>query len=293
MQPIVLELANLAKSFGPKNVLEHVDLSVRAGSVVGLLGKNGAGKSTLIKCALGLFRPRAGTAAVFGEDAWTLSAAAKSRIGYVPQAPAHFPWMRVGQMIDYTASFYPRWNDKLVESWLRDWELNPKDRIGPLSPGQQQKLAILLALGHEPDLLVLDEPAAALDPGARRDFVAALVDQVGDGRAILFSTHITSDLERVAERIAILDRGRIVLDDELGSVKDRVKRLHVHADEPLPPEFAVPGALRTSREGSQALVSVNAACPELVESIERRWSAAVEVEDLSLEDIFLEVTGVS
>ena len=290
MQPSVLRLDNVRKAFGNKVVLDNLSLDVPAGCVVGLLGKNGTGKTTMIKVALGLLKPQAGEVTVFGEPAWTLSGAAKARLGYVPQTPVLYPWMRVRQIVDYQASFYPHWNDALVDRLLREWELDPTAKVAPLSVGQQQKLSILLAIGHEPELLVLDEPAAALDPEARRSFVSTVLDLVGKGRTVLFSTHITSDLERVAERIAILQHGRIVRYEELDQLKERVKRLHITSHAPLPAEFAVPGALRQERNGQAAVVTVQDVSPEMVRNLEQRWSAAVDVEDLNLEDIFLEVT---
>ena len=157
------------------------------------------------------------------------------------------------QIVDYQASFYPHWNDELIDGLLAEWNLNPAEKVGPLSVGQQQKLSILLAIGHEPDFLVLDEPAAALDPEARRNFVRTVVDLVGKGRTVLFSTHITSDLERIAERIVILERGRVAVDEELDRLKERIKRLHITARDPLPSGFAVPGALHFERNGSEAL----------------------------------------
>jgi ABC-2 type transport system ATP-binding protein len=290
MSEFVLTLTNVSKSFDSKRVLDQVSLTIPPGSVVGLLGKNGTGKTTLIKCALGLLKPQLGQVHVFGEPAWTLSGAVKARIGYVPQTPALYAWMSVRQIIDYQASFYPRWKDELIERLLKDWNLDPSDRVGPLSVGQQQKLSILLAIGHEPNLLVLDEPAAALDPEARRSFISTVLDLVGKGRTVLFSTHITSDLERIAERIVILEQGRIAINEDLDGLKDRIKRLHITSRVPLPTEFSVPGALRYACNGSEALVSVPNASPELIQEIERRWEVAVDVEDLSLEDIFLEVT---
>jgi ABC-2 type transport system ATP-binding protein len=290
MSEFVLSLGNVSKSFEDKRVLDQVSLAIGPGSVVGLLGKNGTGKTTLIKCALGLLKPQSGEVHVFGEPAWTLSGAAKARIGYVPQVPALYPWMRVRQIVDYQASFYPHWNDELIDRLLREWNLDTSEKVGPLSVGQQQKLSILLAIGHEPDLLVLDEPAAALDPEARRNFIRMVLDLVGKGRTVLFSTHITSDLERIAERIVILQNGRVAVDEDLDQLKERIKRLHITSRTPLPAEFSVPGALRHERNGSEALVSVPNASPELIQEIERRWSVTVDVEDLSLEDIFLEVT---
>jgi ABC-2 type transport system ATP-binding protein len=290
MSESVLTLNNVSKSFDFKQVLDRVSLEIPAGCVVGLLGKNGTGKTTLLKCALGLLKPQSGRIHVFGEPAWTLSGEAKARIGYVPQTPALYPWMRVGQIIDYQASFYPHWNDELINRLRAEWNLDPSDKVGPLSVGQQQKLSILLAIGHEPDLLVLDEPAAALDPEARRNFICTLLDLVGKGRTVLFSTHITSDLERVAERIVILERGCVAIDEDLDRLKERVKRLHITSRTLLPAEFSIPRALRVERNGTEALVSVPNASPELIQEIERQWDVAVDVEDLSLEDIFLEVT---
>ena len=255
-----------------------------------MLGKNGAGKTTLLKTALGLIKPDAGTATLLGEPAWSLSADAKARLGYVPQTVTLYPWMRVRQVIDYTAAFYPRWNMAFVWQLVKDWQLNADDKVGNLSVGTLQKLAIILALGPEPELLVLDEPAASLDPAARRDFLKALLDIAVNGtRTIVFSTHITSDLERVADRVAILRGGKIVYHGELDELKDAVKRLHVTSSRPLSPSFNVPGAMRLRVEGNEALVSVRGASSEVLESIRKDYDASVRVEDLNLEDIFLEM----
>jgi ABC-2 type transport system ATP-binding protein len=289
--PTVLKLEAVTKRYRDKTVLDGADLSIPAGSVVGLLGKNGAGKTTLLKAALGLIKPDSGTATLLGENAWTLSADAKARLGYVPQTVTLYPWMRVRQVIDYTAAFYPRWNMAFVWQLIQDWQLSADDKVGNLSVGTLQKLAIILALGPEPELLVLDEPAASLDPAARRDFLKALLDIAVNGtRTILFSTHITSDLERVADRVAILRGGKIVYHGELDELKDAVKRLHVTSKGPLSvASFNVPGAMRLRVEGNEALVAVRGASSEVVEGIKRDYDASVRVEDLNLEDIFLEM----
>jgi len=285
-----LRLARLDKSYRKKKVLDKLDLNIAIGSVVGLLGKNGAGKTTLIKCALGLMRPDSGEATIFGKSAWTLDAETKARLGYVPQSVSLYSWMRIGQLVDYTAAFYPKWNAALVGDLLRDWELKADDKAGNLSVGTQQKLAIILAMGHEPDLLVLDEPAASLDPIARRQFLKAVLAVASDQtRTVVFSTHITSDLERVADRLALLRDGRIVYDGELDELKDSVKRWHVTAAGALPADLDVPGAVHRRIEGAEALLTVRGGTQESREEIERRYSASVRVEDLSLEDLFLEL----
>jgi ABC-2 type transport system ATP-binding protein len=286
----VLEMRGVSKIYGGRAVLDRLSLDIPAGSVVGLLGKNGAGKTTLLRCALGLARPEHGTVTILDEPAWTLSAAAKEQIGYVPQMPQLYSWMKLRHIIDYTASFYRRWNPALVERLARDWQLPLARRAGTLSVGEAQKLALVLALGHEPDLLVLDEPVASLDPAARREFLKEVLDIAAGGqRSVLFSTHITSDLERVADRVAILQNGAISFFGELGELKDQIKRLRLTSTNTLPERFDLPGILTQRIEGTQALVTTRSISAELVEQIESRWHATVEVQDLNLEEIFLEL----
>lgn len=288
----VLRLRGVTKIYARRPVLDRLDLDVPAGTVLGLLAKNGAGKTTLLKAALGLVRPQAGEIAVFGEPAWDLSAQSKSRLGYVPQVIQLHPWMKVRQILAYVGAFYPRWNHALVERLRTDWELPAEARVGPLSVGQLQKLAILLALGHEPELLVLDEPAASLDPAARRQFLRAVLDIASDGRrTVIFSTHITSDLERVADRVAILKDGRILYHGQLDDLKDRHKRLHVTAPQALPANLDLPGLIARRVDGAEALLTLRDPDPATLDLLRSRYGASVEVEDLNLEDIFLELHG--
>ena len=291
MTESVLKMCGVTKRFKQKTVLDQLDFSVPRGSVTGLLGKNGAGKTTLLKCALGLQSPQSGTITILDEDSRLLSGAAKARLAYVPQEVSLYPWMKIRQVVAYTAAFYPRWNSSLIERLIKDWEINPEDKAGPLSTGQLQKLGILLALGHEPELLVLDEPVASLDPAARRQFLATLLDIALDGeRTVLFSTHITSDLERVADRVAILKEGRIVYDDELALLKESVKRLRVSVPTGLPDELKkLPGMLHCEANSKTAVFSLRGFELDLPERLAREWSAEVSVEDLNLEEIFLEL----
>jgi ABC-2 type transport system ATP-binding protein len=288
--PPPVRVRGLVKSYRHKRVLDGLDLEIPAGSVVGLLGKNGAGKTTLIKCLLGLLRGESGEISVLGEEAWSLDAGAKGRLGYVPQVVTLYPWMRVWQLMEYTAPFYPRWNSALVKDLLGRFEVEEGARIKTLSVGTLQKLAIILALGHEPELLVLDEPAASLDPSARREFLKTILDIAADERrTVLFSTHITSDLERVADRVAILRAGRIVYHGELDELKDSVKRLHVTTPLPLPRELDLAGSIGMRMEGTDAVVTVRGDWVGAVATMERAYAATIRVEDLNLEDIFLEM----
>lgn len=296
MHPPVVEFRGISKTFRPtwavgeKYALSNVTLSIPPGSVLGLVGANGSGKSTLIKCALGLLRPTRGTSHLFGEDSWDLSAAAKARIGYVPQEMTSYPWMRVRQVIAYTAAFYSNWNPSFVDELCRRWHVPLEDRIGELSPGQLQSVGIVLALGHEPDLLMLDEPVASLDPAARRQFLRTILELLdGHKRTVVFSSHITSDLERIANRVAILSHGCLRFHGEIDELKDHVKRLRISSRHDLPEDFKVPGTLRCEVTGSNATVSVTNFDEHLVDDMRREWDADVSVHDLNLEEIFVEL----
>jgi ABC-2 type transport system ATP-binding protein len=229
MNDSVISFRNVTKQRSHKPVLQGIDLEVPRGAVVGLLGKNGSGKSTLIKCALGLLKIDAGQCELLGENAWSLSADAKGRIGYVPQVISLYPWMRVWEYIQYTASFYTRWNGLLVTRLMNEWSLPSADRIGTLSVGTLQKVAILTAIAHEPELLILDEPAASLDPLGRRQFLQLIVDLAEpQQRTVLFSTHITSDLERIADTVAVINEGRIT---HFGSMEELKAQTHLNLED--------------------------------------------------------------
>ena len=219
-------------------VLDDVSLGLPPGTITGLLGRNGSGKTTLMRVALGLMRSRGGTTKLFGADSWDSPAQVRKRIGFVPQQFASFGWMKVDACLAMIGGHYDNWDQALIDDLKREWRLENR-KIAKLSPGDQQKVAILLAVGHKPDLLLLDEPAASLDPAARRDFLRALVQLNADrGQTVLLSSHITSDIERVASHIAILHRGRIVCHESVDEIKDRVGLVTL-SEPPWPPQEKV------------------------------------------------------
>lgn len=288
--PFVIDSVGLVKRFGPRTVLDGVTLRVPHGQVIGLLGLNGSGKSTLIKCLLGLLRPDAGTAALLGTDSWQLAAREKSLIGYVPQETTLYPWLTVRQTVAYVSSFYSRWDRAWGEELIRRWDLPLGHRVGPLSVGQRQKLALVLALGHRPEVLILDEPVASLDPVARRWFLETVLETVADGvGTVLFSTHITSDLERIASHVALVRDGRLEFHDEIDALKERIKRLRITAPADLPRDLRLPGTLHATVSGSQAIVTVDGVDERLLTDVRERFAADVIVDDLNLEEIFLEL----
>ncbi|MFN8756350.1 MAG: ABC transporter ATP-binding protein, partial [Burkholderiales bacterium] len=206
----IAELQNVMKFCGSRYVLNRLSFQVPQGRIVGLLGRNGAGKTTLIECLLGIRDIDHGDIRVFGDSPDSFSESSKAEIGYVPQQTDLFEWMTADEMLGFVSVYYPRWNQAKVDALLDRWSVARNVRIGRLSFGEKQRLAIIRALAHEPSLLVLDEPVSALDPAARRDFLRELINVTAErSTTVLFSTHIMSDLERVALDVAILHNGSI------------------------------------------------------------------------------------
>ncbi|MEO6079599.1 MAG: ABC transporter ATP-binding protein [Steroidobacteraceae bacterium] len=275
-----------------RSVLQGITTEVRPGDVVGVIGKNGAGKTTLLETMLGFSPPASGSARIFGEDCRNLSEAVKMRIGFVPQQDELLPTLTGTHQISLTSSFYSTWDSALVDRLAREWEVPLDRRANVLSGGERQKLSTLLALGNRPDLLVLDEPVASLDPLARRRFLQQLLEVAGDAqRAVIFSTHIVSDLERVANRIWIIKDGRLLWDGETDNLKQSVRRLHIRARRPLPSELGLRGVLSSRRapDNMTATVTVRDLGEADLQAAAARMEAHIESEGLGLEDIFLEI----
>ncbi|MES2299901.1 MAG: ABC transporter ATP-binding protein [Pseudomonadota bacterium] len=287
-QPIV-EIDTIFKSFGAQSVLGPLSWRIEPGRVIGLLGRNGAGKSTLLECLLGLREVDSGRVTVYGDAAEQLSEATRARIGYVPQSCDLFEWLTPDQLLDYFRALYPRWNGPKVEALLARWGFDPAMRaktIGKLSGGEKQRLSIIRALAHDPELLILDEPVSALDPVGRRDFLRELVDGVIErDTTVLFSTHILSDLERVALDIAFLKDGKIALEGGLDELLENARRI-----------VGPHGMLRAVRPAGEVRRTTEQGVTTIIASAEGfdldalAHGGAIRVEALSLEDLFVEVT---
>jgi ABC-2 type transport system ATP-binding protein len=281
-----LAVNGLIHSYEGSNALNGIDLVLEPGSVLGLIGRNGAGKSTLIRAMLGLLEPLAGTATVFGEPALALSDAAKARIAYVPQQPEALAWLTAQQMFDFVGRFYPRWDKAFVKNTLERWQIQPNKLLAKLSPGERQRVDLIRALASQPELLVLDEPAAALDPVARRELLREVALRAGEsGTTVLFSTHIVSDLERVASEVAFLHQGKLQMRCSVDETKERYARLWL----PARMSAAAPAhslSRRRHDDGSLSLVIERDASGQWPEAANL---PGARVDALGLEDLFVEI----
>lgn len=222
--PAVVEAHGLTKRYKDHMALDGVSLSIEPGTVLGLLGRNGAGKSTLIECLLGLRQADSGEVRLFGKSASQIDDQDKAALSYVPQQGDSLNWMKVGEALKFFASLYPTWDSELAERLLQRWNLDSQRLIHSLSPGQRQQVAIIRALAPRPRLLVLDEPAAALDPLARRELLREIVELASEhGSTVVFSTHILSDLERIASHVALIHQGQLRLYAEVDQLKDELR----------------------------------------------------------------------
>ncbi len=290
MNELAVQAKHLRKDFGRRTVLQDLNFGVHPGEVVGVLGKNGAGKTTLLELMLGYGMPSSGEVRVFGQQSRDLSGDAKRRIGFVPQQDELLDQLTVAEQLRVIAAFYPRWDHELISRLCHSWSVDPNARIKTMSVGERQKLSILLAFGHRPDLLILDEPVASLDPVARRQFLEELVALAAEGqRAIVFSTHIVSDIERLASRIWILREGSLCWEGDLETLKESMSRIHIQVPGSSLPPADIPGLINRRAQGQNVIAVVRDWTPETRQSFEDRHAVTVEQERLGLEEIFLEL----
>jgi len=216
------EAHDLTKQFGATAALDHLTVSFRPRSIIGLLGKNGSGKTTLMRHLMGLYLPSGGAASTLGTPIAELDHEQFVRIGYVPQEIRLLDWMTVGQHLEFVSSFYPRWDQERQRRLEAELELDLRARVGSLSTGNLQKVAIILAVCHHPELLALDEPVSDLDPIARGRLLEFLLELLREDEAtIIVSSHVLRDVEKVVDWVVCLDRGRLVTDACLDELKER------------------------------------------------------------------------
>ncbi len=290
-----IEVAGLAKVFGrgakAVRAVDGLDLSVAQGSVYGLLGRNGAGKTTTLRLLAGVLAPTAGVARVLGTEMRTASARERSRFGYITQATQLDRTLTGAQIASYLSRFYPQWDRERVTREALRFDIALDRRVGNLSGGQQRVMSVILALAGQPEVLLLDEPAAGLDPVARRELVDILVDLLGDGNrtTILLSTHIVGDIERLADRVGMLSEGRLHMEGDLDEIQQSCRRVQaIFKSGAVPPVFAPEGVLRERRQAGVWSGVVRCSADALA-NLEATPGADVQLFPLGLEELFVEL----
>lgn len=293
---LIIETADVRKSYGKVDALAGIDLRIPRGAVCGLLGRNGAGKTTTIKVLLGMVRPAAGRASVFGLPATDArsSIEIRKRAAFVSEDKDLYDAVTVGELVRFTASFYPHWRAERASQYLAAFELRSEASVKQLSRGMRTKLALLLALSTGAELLILDEPMSGLDPAAIEQVLKIIVTQAGrEGTTVLFSSHQLADVEQIADRVAIVDRGRVVVDGALDDLRAEYRRIQLVFDGAAPDAaFQSNGVVSLRREGRVLSVLCRAAEADVLAEARALSPSSVEVLPVTLKEIFLETVGV-
>jgi ABC-2 type transport system ATP-binding protein len=286
----VIETAGLTKRYDDLEALRGLDLQVPSGSIFGFLGRNGAGKTTTIKVLLGMARPTSGEARVFGLLPGAQGVEIRRRTAFVSDDKDLYDYMTAGEMIAFTRSFYPHWRDDLEQQYLRKFELSSGRDIKTLSRGTRTKLSLLLALCRGAELLVLDEPTSGLDPAMAEDVLQALVGHVArEESTVFFSSHQLTEVEQIADHVAIIDRGQTVVSGSLDDLRARYQRVQL-VFEGDAPEFKVhaPGTHRVTRKGRVVTILSSSGGTEVVDEVRGYRPVSLEVSPVTLKEIFLE-----
>jgi ABC-2 type transport system ATP-binding protein len=287
----VIRTRNLTKRFGRRTALDGLDLDVPPGEVLGYLGPNGAGKTTTIRLLAGLIRPTAGSAIVFGFDAADQYDALQRRIGYLPGDFVAYPDLTGTQYLDYFAHLYGGVERSRIDLLAKRFDLDLGVRIGTLSRGNRQKVGIVQAFMHDPDLLILDEPTTGLDPLMQREFRELLRETRDAGRTVFLSSHVLSEVDAVADTVAILRAGRLVAVQSVQALRDNARRrldLTFAGEPPVDRMHAVPGVQELSVDGHTAHVVVSGSTAELIKVVAPYDVTNVLSHEADLETVFLD-----
>lgn len=295
MKTPAIELHDLVVKYGDQPAVNGLDLTVPAGVVFGFLGPNGSGKTTTIKALLGMRRAERGSARVLGYDALTQNQEIRARVGYVSEVNSLYDFMTVIQLSTFCRDTARRWDQGLVDRYLDLFALPRQKRIAHFSKGMKSQLALCLALGSKPELLILDEPTSGLDPLARREVLNRLVGEIAAaGRTVFFSSHILGEVETIADRVGIIRDGRLVISAELERLKRMQKVLRLTFDtapqsSDLAALRALPDVVNVEQEGRTLRLLAKGDVDGLARLLQTQAIAPHRTEEveLNLDDIFM------
>lgn len=286
--PPIVQIEKLTRQFDSKLAINELSLTVPRGGVFGLIGGNGAGKTTLLRHILGLLKAQSGSVRVFGLDPVVNPVGVLGRIGYLSEDRNLPNWMRVKELMRYTQAFFPGWDEKYAEELRAAFDLDPNAKVKNLSRGQRARAGLLVALAHRPDLLVLDEPSSGLDPVVRRDILGAIIRTISEeGRTVLFSSHLLDEVERVADRVAIIHQGRILLTAPMEEIKESHRRVTLRFEEPVSQPPKLVGALSQDGSGAEWTYVCNGETEQLRLAAQALGATVVSDNSLTLDEIFV------
>lgn len=289
MKPVI-EITDLVRRYGKLDAVNGLSLRVARGRCYGFFGRNGAGKTTTIKCLLNLLRPSSGSVRMFGLDPSRQEVPVKSRLSYVPDVVAFYPWMTVEETLRFVASFRGHWNRKIEEDLLARFDLDRTQKAANLSKGQKTQLALIGAVCPEPELLILDEPTSGLDPIVRREFIETVIGAYHatdpENRTVFVSTHLISEFEGLIDEFTIIEQGRELLTMESDAARERFQKIRASFSEPQAP-LELAGALSVRRSGRDLEVIANGNSEKLLAEIRAASPEQVQCASLTLEEIFV------
>ncbi len=281
----------LAKRYGKHRALDGLDLAVRRGEVFGFLGPNGAGKTTTIRLLLDLIRPTAGWVEVLGLDPGRQGREVRRRVGYLPGELALYDRLTGRELLTYQGHLRGRVDWAHADSLARRLDLDLNRPIGALSRGNKQEVGLVQALMHRPELLILDEPTGGLDPLVQHEFHRLVREAAREGRTVFLSSHVLGEVERVADRLGIIRRGRLVELAEISAIKAKaVRTLELHLARPVPADAfeGLPGVREARVEGASASFTVEGSVDAIVKAAARFETVSISTHEPDLEEIFLE-----
>ncbi len=292
MTELVVDIKNLSRSFGSTTALDCIDFQAARGKVYGLVGANGAGKTTLIKHMLGLYRAKSGTVRIFGEDPVRNPESTLKHIGYLSEDRDIPDWMSIAELMRYTSAFHRGWDQSYADELLNTFSLDPSKKIKTLSRGMRAQVALISAVAHRPDLLILDEPSSGLDAVVRKDILNAVVRTISEeGRTVIFSSHLLEEVERLSDHVTMIHDGKITLDSSLEVINKSHHHSSVRFDEPMAAPPRLENVEAISGEGRFWSVIHHGSTDELSSSLQKMGGEIVESRHASLEEVFISKVG--